>query len=109
MNIVLNAMDAMPDGGTLEILTLQGSDKVRIDVVDTGIGIPPEDLNRLFEPFFTTKSQGTGLGLANAKRVLEQHGGDIRSKSVVGQGTTMSLWLPLSSDSSPSDSKKIGE
>jgi signal transduction histidine kinase len=109
MNIVLNAMDAMPDGGTLEILTLQGSDKVRIDVVDTGIGIPPEDLNRLFEPFFTTKSQGTGLGLANAKRVLEQHGGDIQSKSAVGQGTTMSLWLPLSSDSSPSDSKKIGE
>ena len=109
MNIVLNAMDAMPEGGTLEILTLRGSDKIRIDVVDTGVGIPPEGLNRLFEPFFTTKSQGTGLGLANAKRVLEQHGGDIRSKSVVGQGTTMSLWLPLSSDSSPSDSKKIGE
>ena len=98
MNIVLNAMDAMPDGGTLEILTLRDSDQVRIDVVDTGIGIPPEDLNRLFEPFFTTKSQGTGLGLANAKRVLEQHGGDIQSKSVVGQGTTMSLWLPSSTD-----------
>ena len=99
MNIVLNAMDAMPEGGTLEIVTLQGSDRVRIDIIDTGIGMPPEDLNRLFEPFFTTKSQGTGLGLANAKRVLEQHGGDIRSKSVVGQGTTMSLWLPLSSNS----------
>lgn len=98
MNIVLNAMDAMPEGGTLEIVTLQGSDKVRIDIIDTGGGIPPEDLNRLFEPFFTTKSQGTGLGLANAKRVLKQHGGDIRSKSVVGQGTTMSLWLPLSSN-----------
>jgi signal transduction histidine kinase len=109
MNIVLNAMDAMPEGGTLEIVTLQGSDKVRIDVVDTGIGIPPEDLNRLFEPFFTTKSQGTGLGLANAKRVLEQHGGDIQSKSAVGQGTTMSLWLPLPSNPSPSDSKNIGE
>ena len=109
MNIVLNAMDAMPEGGTLEILTLQDSDKVRIDVVDTGVGIPSEDLNRLFEPFFTTKSQGTGLGLANAKRVLEQHGGDIQGKSVVGQGTTVSLWLPLSSDSSPSNSKKTGE
>lgn len=96
MNIVLNAMDAMPKGGALEIVTLQGSDKVRIDVIDTGIGIPPENLNRLFEPFFTTKSQGTGLGLANAKRVLEQHGGEIRGKSVVGQGTTVSLWLPLS-------------
>ena len=91
MNLVLNAMDAMPEGGTLEIVTLQGADKVRIDVGDTGTGIPPEDLNQLFEPFFTTKSQGTGLGLANAKRVLEQHGGDIQGKSVVGQGTTISL------------------
>ena len=109
MNIVLNAMDAMPEGGTLEIVTLRGSDKVRIDVTDTGVGIPPEELNRLFEPFFTTKSQGTGLGLANAKRVLEQHGGDIRSKSVVGQGTTMAFWLPLSNDSSLSNSKQIGE
>ncbi len=95
MNIVLNAMDAMPDGGTLDLLTLQDSDGVRIDVADTGVGIPPEDLNRLFEPFFTTKSQGTGLGLANAKRILEQHGGDIRIKSIIGQGTTVSLWLPL--------------
>lgn len=109
MNIVLNAMDAMPEGGTLEIVTLREAERVRIDVVDTGIGIPQEDLNRLFEPFFTTKAQGTGLGLANAKRVLEQHGGDIQSKSVVGHGTTMSLWLPLSSDSAPSNYKKIGE
>ena len=110
MNIVLNAMDAMPEGGTLEIVTLQGADKVRIDVVDTGVGIPPEDLNQLFEPFFTTKSQGTGLGLANAKRVfLNNTVGDIQGKSVVGQGTTISLWLPQSSDSSPSNSKKIGE
>ena len=109
MNIVLNAMDAMPEGGTLEIVTLRGSDKVRIDVVDTGSGIPQENLNRLFEPFFTTKSQGTGLGLANAKRIVEQHGGDIRGKSVVEQGTTISLWLPLSSNSSSSNSKKIGE
>ncbi len=109
MNIVLNAMEAMPEGGILEILTLQDSDEVRIDVVDTGVGISPEDLNRLFEPFFTTKSQGTGLGLANAKRILEQHGGDIQSKSVVGQGTTMSLWLPLPSNPAPSDFNNIGE
>ena len=95
MNIVLNAMEAMPKGGTLEILTLQDSDQVRVDIVDTGVGLPSEDINRLFEPFFTTKSQGTGLGLANARRVLEQHGGEIRIKSVARQGTTVSLWLPL--------------
>lgn len=96
MNIVLNAMDAMPEGGTLTILTLHDSDAIRIDVVDTGVGIAPEDMNRLFEPFFTTKSQGTGLGLANAKRVFEEHGGDIQINSVVGSGTTVSLWMPLS-------------
>ncbi|MCZ6679093.1 MAG: ATP-binding protein [Candidatus Poribacteria bacterium] len=95
MNIVLNATDAMPEGGTLELSTMQDSDWVRIDLLDTGVGIPPENLNRLFEPFFTTKPQGTGLGLANAKRVLEQHGGDIQMESVVGKGTTVSLWLPL--------------
>lgn len=104
MNIVLNAMDAMPNGGTLEIRTAvpRRSDtrhweQARIDVVDTGMGIPSENVERLFEPFFTTKSQGTGLGLANAKRVLEQHGGEIRLESTVGKGTTVSLWLPLAS------------
>ena len=100
MNIVLNAMDAMPEGGSLTILTLEESDAIRIDVADTGVGIPPEDLNRLFEPFFTTKSQGTGLGLANAKRVFEQHGGDIQIKSVVGSGTTVSLRIPLTNNKS---------
>ena len=88
-------MDAMPDGGILKIVTMRDSDDVRIDVADTGGGIPPEDLNRLFEPFFTTKPQGTGLGLVNAKRVFEQHGGDIKFKSVVGSGTTVSLRMPL--------------
>ncbi len=98
MNIVLNAMDAMPDGGILKIVTLRDSDDVHIDVADTGGGIPPEDLNRLFEPFFTTKPQGTGLGLVNAKRVFEQHGGDIKFKSVVGSGTTVSLRMPLTNN-----------
>ena len=100
MNIVLNAMDAMPEGGTLTILTLHDSDAIRIDVVDTGVGIAPEDMNRLFEPFFTTKSQGTGLGLANAKRVFEEHGGDIQINSVVGSGTTVSLRIPLTNNKS---------
>ncbi len=96
MNIVLNAMDAMPEGGTLTIQTLQDSDAIRINVVDTGVGITPEDMNRLFEPFFTTKSQGTGLGLANAKRVFEEHGGGIQINSAAGSGTTVSLWMPFS-------------
>lgn len=100
MNIVLNAMDAMPEGGSLTIVTLRDSDDVRIDVSDTGGGISPEVLTRLFEPFFTTKPQGTGLGLANAKRVFEQHGGDIQIKSVIGSGTTVSLRMPLTNNKS---------
>ena len=107
MNIVLNAIEAMPEGGTLEIQTTYDSESAKqmeskesgtvcIDVTDTGMGIPPEELERLFEPFVTTKSQGTGLGLANAKRVLEQHGGDIWIESTVGTGTKVSLRLPIS-------------
>jgi signal transduction histidine kinase len=96
MNIVLNAMEAMPEGGILEVLTTRDLERVRIDIVDTGAGIPEDVQERLFEPFFTTKPQGTGLGLANAKRILEQHGGDIQLGSRVGEGTTVSLWLPMS-------------
>ena len=107
MNIVLNAIEAMPEGGTLEIQTTydaksakhtesKESGTVYIDVTDTGVGIPSEELERLFEPFVTTKSQGTGLGLANAKRVLEQHGGEIWIESTVGTGTKVSLRLPVS-------------
>lgn len=107
MNIVLNAIEAMPEGGTLEIQTTHDfkdskqteskeSGTVCIGVIDTGVGIPPDELERLFEPFVTTKSQGTGLGLANAKRVLEQHGGEISIESTVGTGTKVSLRLPVS-------------
>ena len=107
MNIVLNAIEAMPEGGTLEVQTThdfegskqtesKSSGPVRIDVIDTGVGIPSDELERLFEPFITTKPQGTGLGLANAKRVLEQHGGEIWIESTVGTRTKVSLWLPVS-------------
>ena len=95
MNIMLNAMDAISEGGTVEVLTSRDSDQVRVDVIDTGVGIPSEDLERLFEPFFTTKVQGMGLGLANAKRILERHGGAIKITSTVEKGTTVSLWLSL--------------
>jgi len=96
MNVVLNAMEAMPQGGVLKVSTIVDEDKnVGIKVADTGVGIPEEDLGHLFEPFFTRKTRGTGLGLANVKRILEDHGGRVEIESVLGEGTEVSLWLPL--------------
>lgn len=95
MNVVLNAMEAMPQGGTLTVATLKQEDDVCIKVADTGIGISEEDIEHLFEPFFTRKDKGTGLGLANVKRILEEHGGTVEIASTLGEGTTVSLWLPM--------------
>jgi signal transduction histidine kinase len=96
MNIVLNAMEAMPQGGTLTVSTFKQEDSMCIKVTDTGIGISAEDIEHLFEPFFTRKEKGTGLGLANVKRILEEHDGKVEIKSTPSEGTTVSLWLPLS-------------
>lgn len=95
MNVVLNAMEAMPQGGTLTVSTLQQNEVACIKVIDTGIGIADEDIEHLFEPFFTRKTKGTGLGLANVKRILEEHGGSVEIESQLSVGTTVSLWLPL--------------
>ena len=95
MNVVLNAMEAMPQGGVLQVSTFIEGDSVCVKVVDTGIGIPAEDLEHLFEPFFTRKTRGTGLGLANVKRILEEHGGSVEIKSTPDEGATVALWLPV--------------
>ena len=95
MNVVLNAMEAMPQGGELTVSTFTKDNSVCIKVVDTGVGISAEDLEHLFEPFFTRKTRGTGLGLANVKRIFEEHGGNVEIESTPGRGTEVSLWLPL--------------
>ena len=95
MNVVLNAMEAMPQGGTLTVATFKQEDAVCIKVTDTGIGISEEDIEHLFEPFFTRKDKGTGLGLANVKRILEEHRGTVKIESTPGEGTKVSMWLPL--------------
>ncbi len=112
LNLCLNARDAMPKGGRLTLTTAVvhlGPDEVRLvpsaragsfarlTVADTGIGIPPEDLEHLFEPFFTTKEvgKGTGLGLASVYGILQQHQGWVAVQSEVGRGTTFSVHLPL--------------
>ncbi|MDQ1522668.1 MAG: two-component system, NtrC family, sensor kinase, partial [Pyrinomonadaceae bacterium] len=92
-----NAIDAMPQGGTLHLRARnEGAAGVRVEVCDTGIGIPQENLARIFDPFFTTKEvgQGTGLGLAVCYGIVTEHGGRVAVDSVVGRGTTFTLVLP---------------
>jgi len=97
LNMVLNALDAMPGGGRLSIATasLAGDAEEAVEIVisDTGQGIKKADLKSIFKPFFTTKERGVGLGLAVCQRIIHNHGGYIRVKSVVGKGTSFSIRL----------------
>lgn len=95
-NIVINALQAMPDGGTLRVSTEKENGYFNLRVSDTGFGISRENLSKIFEPFFTTKMKGLGLGLAITKRVIEEHGGKIELTSVEGRGSQISLRLPVS-------------
>lgn len=99
VNLIVNALHAMPEGGTLTLRDcdrdLDGTPGITIEVGDTGIGIPPELIERIFDPFFTTKRQdGTGLGLSISQTLVTRQGGRISVESRVGQGTVFSIWLP---------------
>jgi putative nucleotidyltransferase with HDIG domain len=98
INLLINAEQAMPDGGTITITGRKEDGQVVVQVADTGKGIPPEQQTVIFDPFFTTREagQGTGLGLAICHSLMEQNNGKIRVKSLVGSGTTFSLFLPKS-------------
>jgi two-component system NtrC family sensor kinase len=93
LNLTLNAIDAMPQGGTLTVRTIAGPTVAVVEVQDTGIGIPSDIRARLFEPFFTNKPQGTGLGLSISAHIVTQHGGQIEVESVEGQGSTFRVVL----------------
>ena len=99
VNLLINAREAMPHGGTLTLSAVAAPDgaapaAVDIRVVDTGTGISPEHLTQIFDPFFTTKDYGTGLGLTNVKRLVEDNGGQLAIHSTQGQGTEVVLRLP---------------
>jgi signal transduction histidine kinase len=94
VNVIANAIDAMPDGGKLTVKSKKSGGKVEITFADTGAGIPKETLERLFIPLFTTKARGMGFGLAICKRIIEAHGGKISVESTVGKGTTFTLIIP---------------
>jgi two-component system sensor kinase FixL len=102
LNLLTNAGDAMPQGGTLTLRAAptsmhNGKPAVLVEFADTGVGIPPENLERIMEPFFTTKEEGkgTGLGLAICRRVVQEHHGTMQIRSEVGRGTTVRLVWPL--------------
>ncbi len=97
INLIQNAVQAMPDGGTLAIQARCENGEAYLTVSDTGEGIPPEVQKRLFTPLFTTKSKGQGFGLAVVKRLIEAQGGNISFESQPGKGTTFTVQLPLSS------------
>jgi signal transduction histidine kinase len=97
-NLVLNAMDAMPQGGTLTLRTRRDDGKVRIEVADTGSGLTPEECERIFTPYYTSKQHGIGLGLAIVQSVISDHGGTINVKSEPGRGTTFVIELLKNAD-----------
>jgi signal transduction histidine kinase len=97
INLIMNALHAMPQGGSLRIGMTPSNGMVKLTVADTGHGIPRDVLAKVFDPFFTTKEfgKGTGLGLTVVKGIIEEHQGSIVADSEEGQGTTFTILLPV--------------
>jgi signal transduction histidine kinase len=107
-NLALNALDAMPQGGTLTLRTRQSGNRVTVEIADTGTGLTAEECDRLFTPYYTSKAHGTGLGLAIVQSVISDHGGRITVRSEPGHGTTFTIelsrnWDRLELDKPPTD------
>ena len=98
LNLVLNALDAMPEGGTLHISTIRTVDPAGVEIrfADSGEGIPADQIPNLFKPFYSTKATGLGLGLYISQEIIQAHDGHIDVESVEGEGTTFTVWLPAS-------------
>ena len=98
LNLYINALQSMEKGGRLSVQSARSKDgRINLQVHDTGAGINPEDLNRIFDPYYTTKPKGTGLGLAIVHKIVEGHDGQIKVRSILGQGSTFTIMLPIRS------------
>ena len=106
LNLIRNAVEAMPEGGTLTLRTRREPQAVCLDVCDTGHGIPPERLEAIFEAFVTTKPTGTGIGLALSKAIVADHGAEITVQSQVGKGSTFSVRFPKQTWAKQEDADK---
>ncbi len=98
-NLIINAVQAMPEGGLLSINTSRKEGDFLLTIMDTGVGIPEENLEKIFRPLFTTKAKGQGFGLAVCKRIVEAHGGHILVESTVGKGSAFIIKIPVKTDS----------
>lgn len=98
LNLLVNAREAMPQGGELILRTRREGGEVQIEITDTGVGMSPEVLEHCFDVYYSTKRGGTGLGLPTARRIIEDHGGSISAQSEPGRGTRFLVQLPLSQE-----------
>jgi two-component system NtrC family sensor kinase len=99
LNLVINAIQAMPRGGKLGLhVSTDGSQFVRVDIEDTGVGIPQSVIGQIFDPFFTTREKGTGLGLSTSYSIAKKHGGKILVESQINQGSVFSVLIPKSKE-----------
>lgn len=96
LNLIVNALDAVSDNGSVQIILTKSNEQFVVSIIDDGCGIAPKQLLTIFHPFTTTKPDGTGLGLPVAKRIIEGHGGHIRVSSAPNQGATFTFLLPCS-------------
>jgi signal transduction histidine kinase len=101
MNLILNAIEATPEGGVVSISTARTAESLRLEIADTGPGIDEEKAKKIFEPFYTTKAGGLGLGMPYAKKIIDQHGGTIVLNSRPGEGTTITVMLPAAQTEVP--------
>jgi len=104
LNLLINAQQAMQDGGELIIRTQRSDDRTaRIDIADTGPGVPPEAIDKIFQAYYSTKKEGTGLGLPMTRRIIREHGGTITAQSEPGRGMSFTIRIPLVDSESQED------
>ncbi|MGR3292951.1 MAG: two-component system sensor histidine kinase NtrB [Candidatus Scalindua sp.] len=99
LNVILNAQQAMPNGGELIVRTYQNGENIFIDITDTGVGIQKSKIDKIFQVYYSTKKTGTGLGLPTAKRIIEESKGTINIRSEDGKGSSFLIKLPVNSKS----------